>query len=110
MTESEYKAEIKALKEAQKSDQKKIAKLEAQNESLKSKRKADKAAIKNLKRRKDPKKAKAAELHTQINSQLSPKKKEQMLRSMKPLGLSAQQKEKIEELFPGITSMSSLFD
>ena len=29
---------------------------------------------------------------------------------MKPLGLSELQKEKLEELFPGITSMSSLFD
>lgn len=110
MTESEYKAKIKALEEAQKRNQEKIAKLEAKNESLKSKRKADKTVIKNLKRRKTPKKVEVTASPTETASKLSSKKKEQMLRSMKPLGLSAQQKEKLEELFPGITSMSSLFD
>lgn len=102
MTETEYEARIKALEEAQKRDRKKIAKLEA-------KHKADKAEIHNLKRRKAPKPAAPAAGYAKAKP-LSAKKKEKMLRSMKPLGLSDLQKEKLEELFPGITSTSSLFD
>lgn len=97
MMKSENTDEIKALKEALKREQEKNAKLEAKNTKLKAKHDADKAEIKKFKRHKAAK-------------PLSAKKKEKMLRSMKPLGLSDLQKEKLEELFPGITSTSSLFD
>ena len=109
MKKSENTDEVKALKEALKREQEKNAKLEAKNEALKTKHDADKAEIRKLRRRKDPKTAASAKADEKAKP-LSAKKKEKMLRSMKPLGLSELQKEKLEELFPGITSMSSLFD
>lgn len=102
MKKSENTDEIKALKEALKREQEKSAKLRAKHD-------ADKAEIRKLRRRKDPKPAPSISTDAKAKP-LSAKKKEEMLRSMKPLGLSEQQKEKLEELFPGITSMSSLFD
>ena len=102
MNKSENTDEIKALKEALKREQEKNAKLKAKHD-------ADKAEIRKLRRRKDPKPATSISTDAKAKP-LSAKKKEEMLRSMKPLGLSEQQKEKLEELFPGITSMSSLFD
>lgn len=101
--------EVKALKEALKREREKNTKLEATNTKLKAKHDADKAEIRKLKRRKEAKAAAPAATDAKAKP-LSAKKKENMLKSMKPLGLSEQQKEKLEELFPGITSMSSLFD
>lgn len=101
--------EIKALKEALKREQEKNTKLEAKNTKLKAKHDADKAEIRKLKRHKEAKAVAPAATDAKAKP-LSAKKKEKMLKSMKPLGLSERQKEKLEELFPGITSMSSLFD
>lgn len=102
MKKSEDKDEIKALRDALKREREKNARLKAKHD-------ADKAEIRKLRRRKDPRPAAPAAADAGTMA-LCAKKKEEMLKSMKPLGLSDQQKEKLEELFPGITSTSSLFD
>lgn len=90
MNKSENQDDVKALKAALKRAQKMNAKLEA-------KHKSDKEELKKLRR-------KASE--GMATKGPSSKKKEQALKKMQSIKLSDQQKEKLEELFPGITTMN----